>query len=86
VFTRLIAPILSSLILLIPLISFVLPPIPGIGNFFTGLGFFPTPFPLNILPLFVIVWVLIGLGYAAYLSRSDPKRYDKMGLIVRGDV
>jgi amino acid transporter len=86
VLTRLIAPILSSLILLIPLISFVLPPIPGIGNFFTGLGFFPTPFPLNILPLFVIVWVLIGLGYAIYLSRRDPDRYERMGLIVRGDV
>jgi len=86
VLTRLIIPILSSLILLIPLISFVFPTIPGpIGSFFTGLGFFPTPFPLNILPLFVLAWVLIGLVVTYFVSRN-PERYEKLGHIVRGDV
>jgi amino acid transporter len=86
VLTRLIIPILSSLILLIPLISFVFPAIPGpIGSFFTGLGFFPTPFPLNILPLFVLAWVLIGL-VVTYFVRRNPERYEKLGHIVRGDV
>jgi len=86
VLTRLIIPILSSLILLIPLISFVFPAIPGpIGSFFTGLGFFPTPFPLNILPLFVLAWVLIGLVVTYFVSRN-PERYEKLGHIVRGDV
>jgi amino acid transporter len=86
VLTRLIIPILSSLILLIPLISFVFPAIPGpIGSFFTGLGFFPTPFPLNILPLFVLAWVVIGL-VVTYFVRRDPERYEKLGHIVRGDV
>ena len=47
-------------VLLIPLVSLIVPPIPGIGPYFTGLGFSPTPFPLNILPLFVVVWLLVG--------------------------
>ncbi|HAH00803.1 MAG TPA: hypothetical protein DCL75_18570, partial [Ktedonobacter sp.] len=59
---------------------------PGpIGSFFTGLGFFPTPFPLNILPLFVLAWVLIGLVVTYFVSRN-PERYEKLGHIVRGDV
>ncbi len=84
---HIVAPILSTVVLLVPLISFVMPAIPGtIGNYFTSLGFAPTPFPLNILPVFVIVWILIGLAYSLYLARSSPERYDKMGHIVRGDV
>jgi amino acid transporter len=84
VLSHLIAPVLSSLILLIPLISFVFPAIPGaIGNFFTGLGFFPTPFPVNILPIFVLIWVVVGLGYAYYLLRSNPEAYQKLGHILR---
>jgi hypothetical protein len=64
-----------------------MPAIPGaIGSFFTGLGFASTPFPLNILPLFVVGWVIIGLIYATYLARSAPERYEGMGRIVRGDV
>jgi amino acid transporter len=84
--THIVAPVLSTLALLIPLVSFVLPPVPLIGNFFTNLGFFPTPFPLNILPLFVIVWVIGGLVYSTYLSRSHPERYDRLGLILREDT
>jgi hypothetical protein len=67
--------------------SFVMPAIPGpIGTFFTTLGFAATPFPLNILPLFVVIWVVLGLLYASYLVRCAPKRYDRMGHIIRGDV
>ena len=57
-----VAPIGSSLVLLIPLASLIVPPLPGIGVAFTHLGFASTPFPLNILPLFVLLWVLSGVG------------------------
>ena len=87
VFAHIIAPVLSSLILLVPLISFVMPAVPGaIGSYFTSLGFAATPFPLNILPLFVIGWVIVGLIYANYLARSSPERYEGMGRIIRNDV
>lgn len=65
----------------------VMPAIPGpIGNFFTGLGFAATPFPLHILPLFVVIWVVAGLLYAWYLVRRAPECYVSMGRIIRGDV
>ncbi|QBD83017.1 APC family permease [Ktedonosporobacter rubrisoli] len=84
---HIVAPLLSTLTLLIPLISFVMPAIPGpIGNFFTDLGFAATPFPTNILPLFVLIWIVAGLIYAFYLSRNTPERYEGMGRIIRGDV
>src|SRR5579863_1001832 len=74
-YTHIVAPVLSSLILLIPLISFTMPAIPGaIGTYFTGLGFASTPFPLNILPLFVIAWIIIGLVYSYYRSGAAPER------------
>lgn len=86
VLAHVVAPLLSSLVLLIPLISFVFPAIPGpIGNYFTGLGFFPTPFPLNILPIFPAVWLLIGWGYTAYLMKANPTRFESLGRIVRGE-
>jgi len=59
-FTHVVAPVLSSLVLLIPLASLIVPPLPGIGIVFTHLGFAPTPFPLNILPLCVLAWSLTG--------------------------
>jgi amino acid transporter len=84
---HILAPLISSLVLLIPLVSFVMPAVPGpLGAFFTHLGFAPTPFPTNILPLFVLGWIIIGLAYASYLARRDPQRYEKIGRIVRGDV
>src|SRR5579875_1727612 len=82
---HLIAPIVSCLFLLIPLISFIMPPLPVIGDFFTNLGFFPTPFPLNILPLFVIGWVVVGLLYSFYLARRHPERYEFLGRILRAE-
>ncbi len=87
VLRHIVAPVLSTLALLIPLISFVMPAIPGpIGDYFTNLGFAATPFPLNILPLFVLIWIIAGLLYAAYLARNAPERYERMGRIVRGDI
>ncbi len=74
-FPHIVAPVLSSLLLLLPLGSYLLPAIPGIiGAYFTALGFAPTPFPANILPLFVLAWVLGGVGYTAYLARMHPER------------
>lgn len=83
ILAHVLAPVLSSLVLLIPLISFVLPPVPVLGSFFTGLGFFPTPFPLNILPLFVLLWLAAGIIYATLLARRNPERYQRLGHIVR---
>jgi amino acid transporter len=86
VLTHVLAPVLSSLVLLIPVASFVFPANPGaIGNYFTGLGFFPTPFPLNILPIFPVIWLIIGWGYTVYLSRTNPLRFERLGRIVRGE-
>ncbi len=83
---HLLAPVGSTLLLLLPLTSYVGPALPGaIGPFFTRLGFAPTPFPSNILPLFVMVWVVIGSIYAAVLKRRHPDRYARMGSIVRSD-
>ena len=87
VLKHIVAPTLSTCVLLIPLISFIMPAVPGpVGDFFTGLGFAATPFPLNILPLFVVIWVVAGLLYAFYLARRAPERYESMGRIIRGDV
>ena len=85
VFPHLIAPVASTLLLLLPLASYILPPLPGIGTFFTNLGFAPTPFPSNVLPLFVIGWVALGLIYATILARRTPERYERLGHIVRGN-
>ena len=85
VFPHLIAPALSTLLLLLPLASSLLPPLPGVGTFFTTLGFAPTPFPSNILPLFVFAWVVLGLLYAALLAQRAPERFEQLGRIVRGD-
>src|SRR5579884_3640823 len=76
VLTRVLAPVGSSLVLLIPLASFVMPTLPGPpGIFFTRLGFAPTPFPLNILPLFVVVWGASGVIYLVALARQHPQRF-----------
>lgn len=83
---HIVAPVLSSLFLLIPLVSFVMPTIPGpIGGYFTGLGFFPTPFPTNILPIFPVLWLIAGWIYTLILSRTDPARFERLRRIVRGE-
>jgi amino acid transporter len=87
IFTHIVAPVLSSLVLLVPLVAFVMPTVPGpIGSFFTNLGFAVTPFPMNILPIFVVLWVIVGIVYASYLKRTAPKHYEELGLMVRTDV
>jgi amino acid transporter len=85
VFPHIVAPAVSTLLLLLPLASYLLPPIPGMGTFFTTLGFASTPFPSNILPLFVIGWLALGLVYATVLARHAPERYERLGRIVRGN-
>ena len=84
-FPHVIAPVVSTLLLLLPLASYLLPPLPGVGTFLTTLGFAPTPFPSNILPLFVLAWVIAGLVYATILARRAPERYEQLGRIVRGN-
>jgi amino acid transporter len=87
VLTHVIAPVVSTIVLLLPLTSIVMPAIPGpLGDYFTNLGFAKTPFPLNILPLFTIIWIIAGIAYSTYLARSAPERYESMGRIIRGDV
>jgi amino acid transporter len=85
--THIVAPVVSTLVLLLPLVSIIMPAIPGpLGSYFTNLGFAATPFPLNILPLLIIVWVIAGLIYSTWLARTAPERYESMGRIIRGDV
>jgi amino acid transporter len=79
VLAHIVAPVLSSLLLLLPLASYIGPLLPGIGGFFTGLGFAPLTFPSTILPVFVIVWILIGIIYAFYLARKSPERLENFG-------
>lgn len=69
-----VAPVLSSLVLLIPLVALLGPPLPLIGTVFTTFGFTPTPFPLNILPLFFLVWAGVGLFVSIYLAHVFPHR------------
>jgi len=81
-FPHVIAPTVSTLLLLLPLAAYLLPALPGsLGAFFTHLGFAPTPFPANILPLFVLAWIIAGLSYAALLARHSPDRYQRVGQI-----
>lgn len=82
-FTHILAPAVSTLLLLLPLASYLLPALPGsLGAFFTHLGFAPTPFPANILPLFVLAWVLAGIMYAGVVAHVHPDRYERMGQLL----
>ena len=81
-FQHVIAPAVSTLLLLLPLASYLLPALPGsLGAFFTRLGFAPTPFPANILPLFVLAWVIAGLIVVGAVARVHPDRYERLGHI-----
>ncbi|KIL40204.1 hypothetical protein SD70_15435 [Gordoniibacillus kamchatkensis] len=65
-FKNLILPIISSLLLLIPLSA----------------SFYPVPeFPYNILPFIVIVYAIIGIIVAKRLER-DPERFKRVGEIL----
>jgi amino acid transporter len=81
VWRHILAPAASSLFLLLPLVAYVGPALPGVGGLFTQLGFAPTPFPSNILPLFVVGWIVLGWLYSVYLARRFPERYEQMGSI-----
>jgi len=82
-FPHVIAPAVSTLLLLLPLGSYLLPALPGsLGAFFTHLGFAPTPFPANILPLFVLVWVIVGLIVVSYVARVHSDRYERLGRLL----
>jgi amino acid transporter len=87
IFSRMVAPFVSSVCLLLPLASYIGPAIPGpIGAFFVRLGFASLPFPSNVLPLFVLVWIGIGVCYSVALARRHPDRFEQMGSIIRSDT
>lgn len=85
IFPHLIAPGVSILFLLVPLASTVLPPLPVIGLVVTQLGFAPTPFPLSILPLFVVAWMLLGGAYAMVLKKRHPERFEQFAQTIRSE-
>jgi amino acid transporter len=77
-------PSISSLLLLLPLGSYILPAVPGpVGDFFTHLGFAPTPFPANILPLFALAWMVSGMLSFEWTRRRAPELLEKLGRIIR---
>lgn len=77
-------PAVSTCLLLLPLGSYLLPAVPGpVGTFFTHLGFSPTPFPSNLLPLVVLAWIVGGMIYFAWMRRRAPEVLEKLGRIIR---
>lgn len=81
-FTHALAPVVGILVMLLPLLSLFLPFF-GLGGVLTSIGFAPSPFPVNILPAFFFVWLIVGgLILFLYIRRS-PERYEKVGHIVR---
>jgi amino acid transporter len=83
-FTHVVAPIVGSIVMLLPLLSLFLPFF-GLGQVLTNIGFAPSPFPVNILPGFFFFWLVVGvLALFLYIRRSS-ERYAKIGHLVRTD-
>jgi hypothetical protein len=51
----------------------------------TNIGFAPSPFPVNILPLFFFIWLVVGVLALFLYIRPSPERYGKIGHLVRLD-
>ncbi len=80
-FPHVVAPALSSLVLLLPLAASLVPALPGTGPLLSHLGLTRTPFPATILPLFVVAWVVLGVAYGVWLRRRDPARFVHLGQV-----
>lgn len=83
-FTHLVGPVVGTLVMLVPLLSLILPFF-GLGGLLTSIGFAPSPFPLNILPLFFFIWLVLGVLALFLYIRPSPERYARIGHIVRLD-
>lgn len=83
-FTHVVAPIVGIVVMLLPLLSLFLPFF-GLGGLLTSIGFAPTPFPVNILPLFFFVWLLAGAAILFFFIRRSPERIANVGHFIRVD-
>lgn len=83
-FTHLVAPIVGTLVMLLPLLSLFLPFF-GLGGLLTNIGFAPSPFPVNILPAFFFIWLAAGALALFFYIRPSPVRYRRIGHLVRVD-
>ncbi len=81
-FTHVVAPIVGILVMLLPLLSLFLPFF-GLGGLLTNIGFAPSPFPVNILPLFFFIWLAAGVLALFFYIRRSPERYKRIGHFVR---
>jgi len=84
-FTHLMAPILGILVMLLPLLSLFLPFF-GLGSVLTSIGFAPSPFPVNILPAFFFIWLILGIISLVGYIRPSPERYSRIGHFVDSDA
>lgn len=83
-FTHLVAPILGIIVMLLPLLSLFLPFF-GLGGVLTSIGFAPSPFPVNILPAFFFIWLILGIASLFGYIRPSPQRYQRIGHVVSFD-
>ena len=83
-FTHIVAPIVGIIVMLLPLLSLFLPFF-GLGGLLTNIGFAPSPFPVNILPAFFFIWLILGVLSLFFYIRPSPDRYAKVGHLVRKD-
>jgi amino acid transporter len=83
-FTHFVGPVVGTLVMLLPLLSLFLPFF-GLGGLLTSIGFAPSPFPVNILPLFFFIWLVVGVLALFLYIRPSPERYGKIGHLVRLD-
>jgi amino acid transporter len=80
-FTHLVAPLLGIIVMLLPLLSLFLPFF-GLGGVLTSIGFAPSPFPVNILPAFFFIWLMLGIASLFGYIRPSPERYQRIGHMV----
>ncbi len=81
-FTHIVAPIVGILVMLLPLLSLFLPFF-GLQGVLTSIGFAPSPFPVNILPAFFFIWLIIGALLLIFFIRRSTERYNRIGHFVR---
>ncbi len=81
-FTHVVAPIVGILVMLLPLLSLFLPFF-GLEGVLTNIGFAPSPFPVNILPAFFFIWLIVGALLLIFYIRRSPVRYNRIGHFVR---
>jgi len=81
-FTHVVAPIVGILVMLLPLLSLFLPFF-GLQGVLTNIGFAPSPFPVNVLPAFFFIWLIVGILLLFFFIRRSAERYNRIGHFVR---